>query len=256
MKRGLPISIIILVIISGCAPRMTEEGAAGLELLQIVLPNLEAKSELAKTQCEDFLKSRFTWDLYASLSKCQDVTNRREVYAFTKGGGFTSNQAIYDLQGNYLGTLEHTDAGPLFCTFGRRECPKIECETSICIKPNWEGIVASTEECTNAPNKLLCYAFVARNTGNFKICENLPDEISKKQCYEQALGNCDKFKEKTVRDNCYFGIADILGDTYSCDPIENIEKRNECYTVLARKTGNTILCENIEDRTAREKCNG
>ena len=88
----------------------------------------------------------------------------------------------------------------------------------------------TSQECLDAPKKLLCSTIIATKTGNISDCNSY--------------------------NYCYYRLAVINRDTNLCDLINNSNGKDFCYYKIALKKVDTKYCEPIIDRNCYNNCKG
>lgn len=91
-------------------------------------------------------------------------------------------------------------------------------------------------------------------------CDNLPTSAEKDQCYlDQAKGtdSCEKIMGLTVKNDCYYKVAQSLEDERACTQIKGAGAqgwRDECYRAVAQLKGDSLLCRNVVSSDWKNYC--
>ena len=106
-----------------------------------------------------------------------------------------------------------------------------------------------------------CLSELAKQTGDYKICDNLKNHIFKNQCYINAYNNltdetaCESLdKDLTIvtKDQCYFKTALNKKEEDLCGRAG--EFSDSCYYSLAIEKENMEICGKIEDSNLKNYC--
>ncbi len=106
-----------------------------------------------------------------------------------------------------------------------------------------------------------CLSELAKQTGNYEICDNIKDRILKNHCLIGAYNNLsdetacellDKDLIPVTKDQCYFKTAMNKKEESLCKSAG--EFSNSCYYTLAIEKGNMEICDEVTDSDLRNYC--
>ncbi|MEK6954806.1 MAG: hypothetical protein AABX01_07370 [Candidatus Micrarchaeota archaeon] len=105
-----------------------------------------------------------------------------------------------------------------------------------------------------------CFAYIAKYSKIYDICEGIPFDYPKFECItEVAVAKedaaiCYKIPETNAKNACLAKFADPSRDASKCEAIIPAAKKNSCLLEMALRLSQPTVCSRMEGQIDRDRC--
>ncbi|QLJ53030.1 MAG: hypothetical protein Sv326_0855 [Candidatus Fermentimicrarchaeum limneticum] len=120
--------------------------------------------------------------------------------------------------------------------------------------------------CNELPDYLQidsCIEVFASDSTNYSLCSNISTHLYQDKCYTNIAVKsrnadiCSRiicYECITDKDNCYYGVANVTGNISLCNRISEPMKKDSCHLNIAKSASNPSFCSKIENTYTMNTC--